>query len=43
VWFFVQIWRIGEGVGPKRDMSALEAYRIYRETEDRQTAALASL
>lgn len=43
VWFFVQIWRIGQGVGPKRDMSALEAYRIYRETEDRQTAALAPL
>ncbi|TDU32691.1 2,4-dienoyl-CoA reductase-like NADH-dependent reductase (Old Yellow Enzyme family) [Panacagrimonas perspica] len=43
VWFFVQIWRIGEGQGPKADMTALEAYRIYRETEDRQTAMLAPL
>ncbi|MCC2657545.1 MAG: NADH:flavin oxidoreductase/NADH oxidase family protein [Panacagrimonas sp.] len=43
VWFFVQIWRLGDGLEPKRDMTALEAYRIYRETEDRQTAALAPL
>lgn len=43
VWFFVQIWRLGDGLEPKRDMTALEAYRIYRETEDRQSAALAPL
>ena len=43
VWFFVQIWRLGDGLEPKRDMTALEAYRIYRDTEDRQAAALAPL
>ena len=43
VWFFVQLWRIGEGQEPKPELSALDAYRIYCETEQRQTEKLAAL
>lgn len=40
-WFFVQLWRIGAGQEPDRDMGLYEAYNIYKKKEGELTAALA--
>ncbi len=40
-WFFVQLWRIGEGQEPDRNMGLYEAYNIYKEKEGALTAGLA--
>ena len=40
-WFFVQLWRIGGGQEPDRNMGLYDAYNIYKKKEGELTAALA--
>jgi 2,4-dienoyl-CoA reductase-like NADH-dependent reductase (Old Yellow Enzyme family) len=42
-WFFVQLWRLGDGQEPDREMSVYDAFQIYVARESAQTAGLTPL
>jgi 2,4-dienoyl-CoA reductase-like NADH-dependent reductase (Old Yellow Enzyme family) len=40
-WFFVQLWRLGDGEEPDRKLSLYDAYNIYKRIEGGMVEALA--
>ena len=42
-WFFVQLWRLGDGLEPDRAMSLFDAYTLYQATERGMADGLAPL
>jgi 2,4-dienoyl-CoA reductase-like NADH-dependent reductase (Old Yellow Enzyme family) len=42
-WFFVQLWRMGDGKDPDREMSLAKAFELYQETETGMVDALQPL